>query len=230
MTKVLVALDAPNAAQAFWIVESLQETGLPFGVKVGMELACAEGHTLIQELSKRGIYVFDDQKRIDIKNTLTQTAKVQLAYGAKMANCMCGSGPAGIRAFADACRERNVTSIGVTVLTTKDDAECDKEFGRTALEQVEFYARWAQDNGLDGVVCSPLELPVIKKKFKLLAVCPGIRPKWAAPNDQKRITTPTKAVRMGADFLVIGRPITSTEYGTPGENLVKVYEEIELAA
>lgn len=192
-----------------------------------MELACAAGHRFIREMAEEDIYIFDDQKRHDIPNTIGQTAKIQLSFGAQMANCMCGCGPEGIRAFAKACDDLQMTtSIGVTVLTSKSDEECLAEFGRTAIEQVRFYARWAEQNGLDGVVCSPHELPMIKENFDLLAVCPGIRPTWAASNDQKRFTTPAEAVRMGADWQVIGRPITDSRYGTPVNNLSRILDEI----
>lgn len=226
--QVLVALDTADADEARYTVEELSEADLPFGLKVGMELACAAGHRLIRELiDYYDTYIFDDQKRIDISNTIKKTMPIQLAYGAQMANCMCGCGPKGIRAFADACTDLgHRTSIGVTVLTTKDDDECQEEFGRTALEQVKFYAQWGQDNGLDGVVCSPLEIEAIKTNFKLLTVTPGIRPNWARANDQKRITTPREAVRRGADWLVIGRPITDPQYGPPADNLKRVLDEI----
>jgi len=227
LKRILVALDVPSADDARRIVEPLQHSGLPFGVKIGMELACAAGHRFIREMAEEDIYIFDDQKRHDIPNTIGQTAKIQLSFGAQMANCMCGCGPEGIRAFAKACDDLQMTtSIGVTVLTSKSDEECLAEFGRTAIEQVRFYARWAEQNGLDGVVCSPHELPMIKENFDLLAVCPGIRPTWAASNDQKRFTTPAEAVRMGADWQVIGRPITDSRYGTPVNNLSRILDEI----
>lgn len=224
---ILVALDVSNADAARRIVEPLKASGLRFGVKIGMELACAASHKLVREMVEEDIYVFDDQKRHDIPNTIASTAKIQLTYGAQMADCMCGCGPKGIRAFADACNDLQMTtSIGVTVLTTKDDDECLAEFGRTALEQVRFYANWACKFGLDGIVCSPLELPMIKENFELLTVCPGVRPIWAATNDQKRFTTPSDAVRMGADWLVIGRPVTDLKYGPPAENLARILEEV----
>mgnify|MGYP001162314228 CR=1 FL=1 len=225
-TQVLVALDVPTADDARRIVEDLHAAGLSFGVKIGMELATATGHSLVQEIAKEGIYVFDDQKRVDIPNTLKKAAKVQAGFGANMMNCMCAAGPKGISAFADACKKDDVTSIGVTVLTTKTDEECQAEFGRTALGQVNFYARWAQEHGLNGVVCSPLEIETVKNNYDLLTVTPGIRPSWSVPNDQKRVTTPAEAVRRGADWLVIGRPITSHEYGPPADNLKSVLDEI----
>ncbi len=223
---ILVALDFSDADTARNLVEQLHQSGLPFGIKVGMELACAASHRLIRELADENIYIFDDQKRIDIPNTISETMKVQLAYGAQMANCMCGSGPAGIKAFADVCDDLwHVTSIGVTVLTSKSDEECLAEFGRTSLEQVRFYANWAQTYGLDGIVCSPKELEMVKTDFDLITVTPGIRPTWAAANDQKRITTPAEAIKRGADWLVIGRPVTDTKYGKPADNLARIIDE-----
>lgn len=225
--KILVALDFSSADNARKLIEQLHHSGLPFGVKIGMELACAASHRLVREMADEDIYVFDDQKRHDIPNTLTETMKIQLTYGAQMANCMCGSGPAGIKAFADVCNDLwQVTSIGVTVLTSKSDEECLAEFGRTSLEQVRFYANWAQTYGLDGIVCSPKELEMVKTDFDLITVTPGIRPTWAGANDQKRVTTPAEAIKRGADWLVIGRPITDTRYGNPADNLAKIFEEI----
>lgn len=227
---ILVALDFSDADTARNLVEQLHQSGLPFGVKIGMELACAASHRLIRELADENIYIFDDQKRIDIPNTISETMNVQLAYGAQMANCMCGSGPAGIKAFADVCDDLwLVTSIGVTVLTSKSDEECLAEFGRTSLEQVRFYANWAQTYGLDGIVCSPKELEMVKTDFDLITVTPGIRPTWAAANDQKRITTPAEAIKRGADWLVIGRPITDNKYGKPADNLARIIDETTAA-
>ena len=223
---IIVALDFDSADQARAVIEELKKTDVPFGAKIGMKLACAAGHILIREFALEGVPVFDDQKRVDIPSTLTQTSIIQSDFGALMANCMCHAGPKGIVAFAKSWLEKDRIPLGVTVLTTKDDEECYAEFGRNALEQVMFYAGWAKEYGLPGVVCSPLESDHIKEVHDLLTVCPGIRPKYAEPNDQKRITEPREAKERGVDAQVIGRPITDRQYGLPADNLQRIYDEI----
>ena len=216
--RIFAALDTTDLARAQGLARSL--SGLVGGLKVGKEFFTAHGPEGVRA-AVVGEPLFLDLKFHDIPNTVAGAIRAAIHLRPKIVNVHASGGPAMLQAAAEAAREAAEDAeverplvIGVTVLTSLDDSDLEAVGQRgPAAEQVVRLARLTQDCGLDGVVCSPKEIAVLREAcgpgFKL--VVPGIRPAWAASGDQKRITTPADAVRAGADYLVIGRPITAAE-------------------
>ena len=214
--RVFVALDTPVAARAQRLVEALHgEVG---GVKIGNELFTALGPDGVRAVAG-GERLFLDLKFHDIPNTVAGAVRAAVRLRPFCLTLHASGGRAMMRAAAEAAREAaeelevaRPKLLGVTVLTSLDgsDLEAAGQCGPVA-EQVRRLAALAQDAGLDGVVCSPREIAALRAgcgpDFVLLI--PGIRPAWAASGDQKRVTTPGDAIAAGADYLVIGRPITA---------------------
>jgi len=234
--RIIVALDVSDFEKARELVQVLgQDIGY---FKVGMELFYSAGPGVIDMIKEAGGRVFLDLKMHDIPNTVAQGARAVARYGADMINVHAAGGREMMSRTAEALvdleretgRPRPLL-IAVTVLTSLDQAAAKEEVGleRTIGEQVKLWARLAQESGLDGVVASPQELPVIREACgqEFVTVIPGVRPAWAEKNDQKRIMTPKEAVEAGASYLVIGRPITQAE--DPQEAAAKIIQEIEEA-
>jgi orotidine-5'-phosphate decarboxylase len=214
---ILVALDYPSADAALALVARLDPSRC--GVKIGKELFTAAGPGIVRDCVARGFRVFLDLKFHDIPNTCAQACAAATRLGVWMLNIHASGGAAMMtaarRAVDDAAAAAGRSApllIGVTVLTSlgADDQHAVGVDG-TPAEQVMRLARLAQASGLDGVVCSAQEAPFLRDAcgpaFQL--VTPGIRPRGADVQDQARVTTPADAVRAGADWLVVGRPITA---------------------
>ena len=213
LPRVFVALDFSNAVDALALVDRLDPRDC--GLKVGKELFVTAGPDLVRDLVGRGFAVFLDLKFHDIPNTVAGACAAATRLGVAMLNVHAGGGRAMLAAARDAV-DRSATNarpllIAVTVLTSLDDADM-RELGIHATAQAHALrlAKLAQACGLDGVVCSAQEAVALREAcgagFKL--VTPGIRPADAAKDDQARIVTPEAAIRGGADYLVIGRPVT----------------------
>ena len=213
LPRVFVALDFSNAVDALALVDRLDPRDC--GLKVGKELFVTAGPDLVGDLVGRGFAVFLDLKFHDIPNTVAGACAAATRLGVAMLNVHAGGGRAMLAAARDAV-DRSATNarpllIAVTVLTSLDDADM-RELGIDATAQAHALrlAKLAQACGLDGVVCSAQEATALRGAcgagFKL--VTPGIRPADAAKDDQARIVTPEAAIRAGADYLVIGRPVT----------------------
>lgn len=207
---IIVALDYANAADALATARALVGSGC--AVKVGKELFTAEGPAIVGRLNELGLPVFLDLKFHDIPNTVAGACRAAAALGAWMINVHASGG----REMLEAAREAVAASarppllIAVTVLTSLDRPRL-AEVGLDVEPpvQVARLARLTQAAGLDGVVCSPQEIAVVKALGAgFLAVTPGVRPPGSAQDDQQRIATPAAAVAAGADWLVIGRPVT----------------------
>jgi orotidine-5'-phosphate decarboxylase len=214
--RIIVALDFADPAAALAFAGRLRAGDC--ALKVGKELFVAAGPELVRALVTRGFRVFLDLKFHDIPHTVAQACAAATRLGVWMMNVHAAGGRPMLREAREAVartaagegRARPLL-IGVTVLTSLDDAELAATgVSRTTHEQARLLAGVARDCGLDGVVCSALEAPALRAAtgpdFKL--VTPGIRRAGSAKDDQARVVTPEAAVANGADYLVVGRPIT----------------------
>jgi orotidine-5'-phosphate decarboxylase len=210
MKSLIVALDLPSARDALALVSRLGEPATFF--KVGAQLFTREGPALVEELKALGKQVFLDLKYHDIPNTVARSVEAAAELGVDMLTLHASGGSAMMKAARDAVGEDGPTLVGVTLLTSFTAADVeevwDKEL-RSIRDEVERLAALAADAGLDGVVSSTLEVETVKRKHGagFLVVTPGIRPAGGLVGDQVRTATPAEAVRAGADYLVIGRPI-----------------------
>lgn len=216
-TELIVAVDVPNLDQASRVLDRLADSVRWF--KVGMQLFTAAGPGVVREIRSRGGKVFLDLKFHDIPNTVAGAAESAAALGVEMFNVHAAGGGPMMRAAIEGGVKAGGTRplvIAVTILTSQPATEAD------VLE----LARSAKTNGLDGVVCSAREARALKRElgadFKL--ICPGIRPEWSAKGDQNRIVTPCDAVKAGADYIVVGRPILDAP--DPAEAAKRVIEEM----
>ncbi|MDD3650591.1 orotidine-5'-phosphate decarboxylase [Immundisolibacter sp.] len=209
---ILIAVDRPDVAGALALVDRLDPALCR--LKIGLELFTAAGPAAVEALQGRGFEVFLDLKFHDIPNTVAGACRSAAALGVWMINVHAGGGPRMLAAAAEAVASarRRPILVGVTVLTSMDQAEL-AAVGVAAdpAAQVLRLARCCADAGLDGVVCSPLEIAPLRaalgRGFTL--VTPGIRGPGDAQGDQRRTLAPAAALAAGADYLVIGRPITA---------------------
>ena len=213
--RILVALDTTDVDRAKALALTLE--GHVGGIKIGKEFFTAHGPQGVREVAGDGQPLFLDLKFHDIPNTVAGAIRSALRLKPLILNVHAAGGVAMMKAAAEAVAEAGAGRpllIAVTVLTSLgDDDMADIGVGSSAAEQVARLAGLAQASGLDGVVCSPREIELVRQAcgadFK--TVVPGIRPEWAAAGDQKRIMTPRQAVDAGADYVVIGRPITGAD-------------------
>jgi orotidine-5'-phosphate decarboxylase len=226
--RIIVVLDYASAEEALVLAARLDPALCR--VKVGKELFTAAGPALVERLQHSGFEVFLDLKYHDIPNTVAGACRAAAGLGVWMVNVHCGGGRAMLAAAREAIDKvatRRPLLIGVTVLTSLDDAAM-AELGvqSSAAEQVVRLARLAEQCGLDGVVCSAEEAPLLSRTLRpgFLKVTPGIRLAGDAKGDQRRVVTPSDAIRMGADYLVIGRSITRA--ADPVATLEKINREI----
>lgn len=226
--RLIVALDVDSLEAAAPLVEVLAPHIGCF--KVGLQLLTSVGAPKVVEfIHARGGRVFFDGKFDDIPNTIAGASRAAAALGVHMFDVHACSGPEGIKAAAKH-KGRSLLLV-VTVLTSFDEAGARKVFGASSREKVLEFARDASAAGADGIVCSPQELSdivALPGMEKLLKVTPGVRPKWADANDQKRTLTPGEAIHAGATHLVIGRPILHppASIGSPVEAAKRIGFEI----
>lgn len=211
--RVIVALDFPDAAQALAMAARLDPALCR--VKVGKELFVAAGPAVVERLGERGFEVFLDLKFHDIPNTVAGACRAAARLGVWMVNVHASGGSAMMRAAREAVAglARPPLLIGVTILTSLSDAELgEMGLAGSAADAVSRLARLAAASGLDGVVCSAEEASQIRAALgeRFVTVTPGIRLPGDAKGDQSRVVTPQDAVRRGAHYLVIGRPVTQS--------------------
>ena len=203
--RLIVALDVPSVDAAEAIVTRLGDTVSFY--KIGYQLAFAGGLDYAPKLIAAGKRVFLDLKLHDIGNTVAAGVKSVVRLGASFLTVH--AFPQVMHAAVDA-RENGLRILGVTVLTSLSDADLAKAgYAATVRELALLRAEQACEIGVDGLVCSPEEVSLLRDTVgnKLVLVCPGIRPVGAADGDQKRVATPAAAIRSGADYLVVGRPV-----------------------
>ena len=209
--RLIVALDVPNAPAALELVNRLEHTCQWF--KVGMELFTAAGTAAVEPLVARGYSVFLDLKFCDIPNTVAGAVRSAAALGVRLITLHACGGPAMLAAAQEALAglANPPQLLAVTVLTSMDQAQTSAiGLNRTPGEQVELLARMGLEAGIRGFVCSPQEVSTLRTLTgpEGVLVIPGIRPAGSQTGDQKRIATPADALRNGASYLVVGRPIT----------------------
>jgi orotidine-5'-phosphate decarboxylase len=212
MAELIVALDVDSRREA---EEKVKLIGDPVGFyKIGLELFTAEGPDVVKAVKDLGKRVFLDLKFHDIPRTVERAVRSGGKLGVDLMTIHSVGGKAMIKAAADAAAEFGEAGpkiLAVTVLTSLDRSDLEDVgiAGRSPAEQVEAMARFAVENGANGLVCSPMEVGALSKSLKAgtLFITPGVRPAGAAVGDQKRVATPADAVRDGATHLVVGRPI-----------------------
>ncbi len=206
--RLIAALDVPTADAAVALANTLD--GAASWVKVGLELYTSAGPDIVRRLVGAGARVMLDLKLHDIPATVARATEQVASLGAELLTVHTGGGPAMLRAAAEAASASGMRILGVTVLTSMDDADL-RAVGvqGTAAEVVELRARLAVDSGCGGVVSSPHEAARVRAfaPASFLIVTPGVRPAGAAVGDQKRVMTPAEARAAGADMVVVGRPI-----------------------
>ncbi|MFQ3277094.1 MAG: orotidine-5'-phosphate decarboxylase [Colwellia sp.] len=210
--KIVVALDFDKKQDALSFVDKIQPSDAR--LKVGKEMFTYFGPEFVKQLTGKGFDVFLDLKFHDIPNTVAKAVTAAADLGVWMVNVHASGGSQMMtkaKKSLDTYGEDAPLLIAVTVLTSMNEADL-RGLGiqKTPAEQVKFLADLTKQSGLDGVVCSAWEAEQLKsdlgKEFKLIT--PGIRPAGSAQDDQQRIMTPKKAIDVGVDYLVIGRPIT----------------------
>ena len=211
---VIIACDFPTAAQTLTFLDSFPKRK-PF-VKIGMELFYAEGPSVVREIKARGHRIFLDLKLHDIPNTVKKAMAVLSGLDADIVNLHAAGTAEMMRAALEGLTRADGTRpllIAVTQLTSTDQNALEHELlvDRPMDEVVLAYAENAKNAGLDGVVCSPLEAGKVHRRCGsgFLTVTPGIRFADGEKGDQKRIMTPAQAKIEGADYIVVGRPITA---------------------
>jgi orotidine-5'-phosphate decarboxylase len=224
--RLIVALDTPEVGDAQRLVERIGESAVFY--KIGMELAYGGGLPLVSELAAAGKQIFLDLKLHDIPNTVERATAQAAKTGARFLTVH--AYPQTMRAAVAGARGSGMQILAVTVLTSYDDADLFEAVYRFGVvETVRRRAEQALELSVDGLVASAEEAAMARRTVgaKLALVTPGIRPAGGAVGDQKRVATPAEAIRNGADYLVVGRPVTQAP--DPRAAAASVVAEIEAA-
>jgi len=227
--RIIVALDVSTLDEVTPLVRALSPYVGCF--KVGLELITAVGGPqAVAHVRSLGGEVFFDGKFCDIPNTVAGAVKALGGLGVKMFDVHASCGLESMRAASE--HKGAAWALAVTVLTSLDGPSTQRIFGALHPSKVLQFAEEAQSAKMDGIICSPLELELLDSQSELRAlkkITPGVRPAWAAANDQKRFMTPAEAIKRGASHLVIGRPITNppASVGGPENAVKKILAEIE---
>lgn len=204
--RLVVAVDASERDDILRLVDQVRGTVGVF--KIGLQAFIANGPQIVREIVSTGERVFLDLKIHDIPNTAKHAVGGAAALGASIATVHAAGGEAMLRA----CAHESLLVLAVTILTSLDDAELARiGFAGTPVDNAVRLARLAKDSGLRGVVASPLEIRAIREAYgeDFVILTPGIRPAGSDAGDQRRMMTPREAIAAGADYIVVGRPITS---------------------
>jgi orotidine-5'-phosphate decarboxylase len=218
---IIVAVDETQLENFQNVVDSL-DSDLCM-IKIGSVSFNALGHQTISYASNKGFKIFLDLKLHDIPNTVKKSIKGLVSLPIDMMTIHTSGGLEMMKAAKNAVDGTDIKIFGVTALTSLSDKDTSLIFKRTAAEQVNTMLDLAEQAGIDGVVCSPHELSIVTKRESLLSITPGIRLK-DSNDDQNRVMTPKDALKHGANFLVIGRPITEAK--NIKEALIEIYDSI----
>ena len=222
--KIIVALDVATKEKALELVEQLR--GEISFFKIGLQLYTAEGPEIVRAVLSTGAKVWLDLKLYDIPNTVARAVESANHLGVHMLTIHLSGGSEMVRA-AIAAGTNDMLLLGVTVLTSANEQTL-REVGiiDTVENQVLRLARLGVAAGIDGVVASPHEIKMLRAELgnKIKIAVQGIRPSWAEPGDQKRFMTPREALQAGADYIGIGRPITS--HPQPREAVARILDEL----
>jgi orotidine-5'-phosphate decarboxylase len=222
--KIIVALDVPTKKEALDLIEKLRDQISFF--KIGLQLYTAKGPEIVRAVRATRAKVFLDLKLHDIPNTVARAVESAGTLGVQMLTIHLSGGPEMIRT-AVAARENNLSILGVTVLTSATEETLQQTGIREKIDDhVLRLARLGVEGGIDGLVASPHDVKMLRAEFgsKIKIVTPGVRPNWAEAGDQKRVTMPREALDLGADYLVIGRPIIAHPH--PREAVAKILDEL----
>jgi len=221
--RLIVAVDVPDADSALRLLETLE--GACSWFKAGLELYIAAGPAIVEKIVAMGHNVFLDLKLHDIPNTVAGAVRSAAKLGAGMLTLHAGGGPVMLSAAKDAIAglANPPELLAVTVLTSIDAGQLHATgVGRLPSSQVELLAKMGMQAGIRGFVCSPQEVAALRSLTgpEGVLVIPGIRPAGADLGDQKRIAGPAEALRLGASYLVVGRPITQAENPADAANAI----------
>ena len=219
---IIVAIDEINFQKASNIIDNLDSEKCM--IKIGSVAFNSIGHEIISHASKKGFEIFLDLKLHDIPNTVKKSIEGLVSYPIKMLTIHISGGKEMMTAAMEVVAGTGIKIFGVTALTSLSDDDTIEIFQRTTSEHVDAMLDLAQSAGIDGIVCSPHELEIVSKRESLLSITPGIRTQ-DSNDDQKRIMTPREAAELGADYIVIGRPITLSN--DIGKSLNEIYLSIQ---
>ncbi len=233
--RIILALDVDTETRALHLVDKLKDHVGAF--KVGMQLFNSAGPQIVEKINSLGGKVFVDLKLHDIPNTVGAAGRVLTRLKAHMFNVHAAGGRAMMsKLSSEVSKEAENLGIippltlAVTVLTSISQQDLENDMFIRGMKIEELVANWAlmaKESQLSGVVCSPREIEAIRGVCgsDFIIVTPGIRPTWASQDDQKRFTTPKEAIQLGADYIVIGRPIRAAQ--NPVEAASRIIEELE---
>ena len=227
--KIIVPLDVPAASAARELINAIGGTVGFF--KIGSQLFTAAGPAIVREVLDSGSKVFLDLKYHDIPNTVRHGVESACGLGVHMLTVHLSGGRSMCEAAVVGRGISKTLLLGVTVLTSlTNDALSEVGFRGSIQDEVLLLAELAKNVGITGLVASPHELALLRNRYGSLfkTVIPGIRPAWSESGDQKRIMTPRQAVDAGADYLVIGRPITASS--NPKDAVKRIIHELEQTA
>ena len=219
---IIVAIDETDFTRASKIIDNLDPKKCM--VKIGSVSFNSSGHELIFYAAEKGFEIFLDLKLHDIPNTVKKSIEGLAVLPIKLLTIHTSGGKDMMKAAMEGVSGSDIKVFGVTALTSLSDNDTNEIYRRSATEQVNAMLDLAESACIDGVVCSPHELELVSKRESLLSITPGIRLD-ESNDDQKRVMTPKQAIELGADYLVIGRPIT--ESNNIKESLSRIVESLK---
>ena len=219
---IIVAIDETDFTRASKIIDNLDPKKCM--VKIGSVSFNSSGHELIFYAAEKGFEIFLDLKLHDIPNTVKKSIEGLAVLPIKLLTIHASGGKDMMKAAMEGVSGSDIKVFGVTALTSLSDNDTNEIYRRSATEQVNAMLDLAESACIDGVVCSPHELELVSKRESLLSITPGIRLDESS-DDQKRVMTPKQAIELGADYLVIGRPITESK--NIKESLTRIIESLQ---